>query len=854
MTLAAGTRLGVYEILTPLGAGGMGEVYRARDPRLGRDVAIKVLPGELSGDSGRLRRFEKEARSASSLNHPNIVTVYDIGTSDSISYIAMELVEGVTLRQMLDGGPLSVKKLLGIAAQVAEGLAKAHGAGIVHRDLKPENLMVTKEGLAKILDFGLAKPTQTGGEWGEGTQAPTVSRGTEPGMVVGTVAYMSPEQALGRALDFRSDQFSLGSLLYEMVTGRKAFARGSGPETMTAIIREEPEPLASAASSAPVPLRWLVERCLSKEPNERYASTQDLAQDLRTIRDRLVEATTGRTTSAMEESPRRSLLRRWPLLAIPLALGAAAFLSFRAGENRAEKPVPTFQRLSFRRGTTWSARFAPDGRTVVYGGAWEGQPVRLFSTRVESPESSAFELPSADLLAVSARGEMAVCLRPRMGNDTAQRRGTLARVPLGGGAAREILENVQGADWSPDGGEIAVIRWVGQKRRLEFPIGKVLYEAERIHSPRVSPNGKLVAFFERDEKGLRLRVADREGAVRTLEEGGWGFSLAWRPDGREIWYVSSQTFGEIRAVALSGSTRVVHPELPAPAFGEIQDISADGRVLMWMGEFRRSMVAVPPGDTRERDISWFADSDPGQLSDDGRTVLFTDDGRIFLRVTDGASPAVQIGRGRALAMSPDGKWVTSYAGSGPQPRIAVVPTGAGESRTLEGGGVLYFGGGLWPPDGRRLFLHGRQPGRPIRTFVQDVAGGGPRPFTPEGVLAIDFSPDGKLILGKDEEGRLFIFPAEEGPARPLPGPPEPSWNFTFGADGRSFFVVESSAATARVFRRDIGTGRRELWRDISVSDPAGVLMFNPALARDGKSYVAQCWRNMTNLYLVEGLK
>ncbi len=288
MTLAAGTRLGPFEILAPLGAGGMGEVYRARDVRLGREVALKVLPAAVSSNVERLKRLDNEARSASSLNHPNIVTVYDIGESGGASFIAMEMVDGRTLREILTDGPLSPKRLLAIAAQLADGLAKAHGAGIVHRDLKPENVMVTREGHVKILDFGLAKLTQPEDPSGP-TAAPTVSGATEPGIVMGTVGYMSPEQALGNALDFRSDQFSFGSIVYEMATGRRAFARGSSPETLTAIIREEPEPIAALAPLTPVPLRRIVARCLAKSPDERYASTRDLARDLQDLREHLTE-------------------------------------------------------------------------------------------------------------------------------------------------------------------------------------------------------------------------------------------------------------------------------------------------------------------------------------------------------------------------------------------------------------------------------------------------------------------------------------------------------------------------------------------------------------------------------------
>ncbi|HEX5133919.1 MAG TPA: serine/threonine-protein kinase, partial [Thermoanaerobaculia bacterium] len=287
MPLPAGTRVGPYEIVSALGIGGMGEVYRARDPRLGREIALKVLPEELSTDADRLARFEREARSASALNHPHIVTVYDIGRADSLSYIAMELVEGHTLREAVASGPLPGKRAVAIAAQAADALAKAHSVGIVHRDLKPENVMVSRDGFVKILDFGLAKLVAPVSD--TVSHAATAIDATRPGVLLGTVGYMSPEQARGGEVDFRSDQFSFGSILYEIASGRRAFQGESAPETMAAIIREEPESLGRAPASVPPPYRWIVERCLQKDPDDRYASTRDLARELADLRDHFSE-------------------------------------------------------------------------------------------------------------------------------------------------------------------------------------------------------------------------------------------------------------------------------------------------------------------------------------------------------------------------------------------------------------------------------------------------------------------------------------------------------------------------------------------------------------------------------------
>jgi predicted ATPase len=297
MPFSHGTRLGPYEIVAPLGAGGMGEVYRARDTRLDRTVAIKLLPDAFSANKNRLHRFEEEARSASALNHPNIVTIYELGQDGSVHYIAMELVDGTTLRELLASGSLPMRKAIEIAAQIADGLTKAHEAGITHRDLKPENLMVSRDGFVKILDFGLAKHSSSSGDYADLTR--TSASLTASGFVMGTVGYMSPEQAGGQRVDFRSDQFSFGLLLYEMVTGRRPFQRSTAAETMVAILREHPEPIAAQMRTAPAPLCWAIERCLAKDPDKRYVSTRELARELAAIRDRFSE----RPVSQVETLP-----------------------------------------------------------------------------------------------------------------------------------------------------------------------------------------------------------------------------------------------------------------------------------------------------------------------------------------------------------------------------------------------------------------------------------------------------------------------------------------------------------------------------------------------------------------------
>ncbi len=569
MALNPGTRLGPYEIVSALGAGGMGEVYRARDTRLGREVAIKVLPQRLSADADALARFEREARAVAALSHPNILALHDFGREDAVVYAVSELLDGETLRERLSGAALPARKAIDYAIQIAQGLAAAHEKGIVHRDLKPENAFVTRDGRVKILDFGLAKVASSGGEL---TKSPTVAA-TEPGTVLGTVGYMSPEQVRGQPADHRSDIFSFGSILYEMLEGQRAFRADSAAETMAAIAQKDPPELSGLDAALAPSLDRIVRHCLEKSPGERFQSARDLAFDLETVAGRSIPA---RVTAAT--GPKRS--RRLPLGLAAIAIAGLVFvLGFWLGRGTGRQTFPHFSPLTFRRGTIRSARFAQDGSTIVYGAAWQGAPIRLFTARRDSPEAGRIDLPDADIFGINRNGEIAISLGRRF-LTTHHSIGTLAVAPLSGGAPREILENVEGADWSPDGRELAVVHEVEGRYRLEFPIGKALYDSVGwMTHPRVSPDAALVAFFDHpvrfDNRGS-VAVVDRSGKKRTLTpEENAESGLAWSPNGKEIWYSAGYGLSgdNIFAADLRGRRRVLYR---ATGDASLLDVSREG--------------------------------------------------------------------------------------------------------------------------------------------------------------------------------------------------------------------------------------------------------------------------------------
>jgi Tol biopolymer transport system component len=838
----------------------MGEVYRAKDPRLGREVAVKVLPASFSKDPDRLRRFEHEARAAGVLNHPNITAVYDIGSVEGSPYVVSELLEGETLRSRLATGALSARKALDYAIQIARGLAAAHEKGIVHRDLKPENLFVTNDGRVKILDFGLAKLKQAESGGPEETNLPTGTLGTEPGVVLGTMGYMSPEQVRGKPADYRSDIFAFGAILYEMLSGHRAFHGDTAADTMSAILTKEPPDLSATNRDVHPGLDRIVRHCLEKNPEERFHSAHDLAFDLEALSG--ISAPRVASLPSAARAPKKLLWSLAAATAIVVALVAAFLVGKRAGQT----DPPSFAQLTFRRGELVSARFAPDGQTILYSAEWEGKPMEIFSTRTDRPESRSFGLLGAGVLAISASGEMAVSLnRHVVGPFT--RSGTLAQIGVGGGGApREILEDVQWADWAPDGVNLAIVRDVQSRSRLEYPPGKVVNQTTGwISHPRVSRDGSLVAFLDhpvRGDDGGTVAVVDRSGKKRTISslyasEGG----LAWAPDGREVWFTATKVGSNraLLAATLSGRERLL-----SRVTGNLtlHDVARDGRLLVAHDTLRIGILGRGPGDVKERELSWLDWSSLSDLSADGKKVFFSETGEgagagysVYVRSTDGAA-AIRLGEGSAQELSPDGKWALTIVHPAGDAHLVLLPTGTGEPRTLPAHG-LKVTRAHWLPDGKRILLNANEPERGVRLYIQDAADGNVRAISPEGYRTFlrCVSPTGRLVTVRGPDLKLCLYPVEGGEPTLIPGVTTDDWPAGWSADSRSIFVYRRREIPAKVDRLDIATGRRELWRDLKPDDAAGIASIAPILPTpDGRAYVYGYFRTLSDLYLAQGLK
>jgi serine/threonine protein kinase/Tol biopolymer transport system component len=844
-----GQVIGHYRVLEKIGSGAMGEVFRARDERLGRDVALKLIRPSSSENPDHLRRFEQEARAAAALNHPNIVAIYDVGFNDGSPYIVCELLQGKTLRQRLAEGALPPRLAIDYSLQIVQGLIAAHDRRIVHRDLKPENLFVTSDGRVKILDFGVAKLQSAPEDAGRSVEELTTV--TKNGVVVGTVAYMSPEQLRGKTVDHRSDIFSVGAILYEMLTAHRAFRGETEVDTITAVLKENPPEINLEQASVPLSFQQIVRHCLEKEPENRFQSARDLAFALDTL--------------ATASGPIRLKARRSKTSIVPWAVSAVllvATLLLLSKQLRPE-PRPTYRRLTYEQGTLYSARFGPDFRSIVYGAAWNGKPLQLFSTVGDSLLAQPLNLVDANLLSVSRTGELAVVLHGAHRAHLETEGGMLARSPLAGGSPREILEDVRWADWDANG-ELAVVHHTQDGDRIEYPIGHAIYQTNGwISHLRFSPHGDKIAFMDHpapwDDRGS-VSVLDLSGHRNVLStEWESADGLAWSPDGKEVWFTAAEKGlnRELMAVNLSGRLRRV---LAVPTGMTLEDVAPDGRALVSMDAERLAM-ATAAKEGKAADISWRDWTIAKDISRDGQSVLFEDASEasgphysLGIRKLDG-TPPVQLGEGSGGGLSPDGKWALSVLTGNPG-QVTLVPVGPGQPRTIATPGLEHIVNGNvhFLGDGKRITLNANERGHADRMYLVDFEGGKPIPITPEGVTNGLISPDGQFIVRTDAAG-VGVYPTAGGAPRLIPNLESGFLPILWSEDDSSVYGYVRDQILTKVYKVNLVTGEKTLIQELQPETTVGEVYLAPVvMTRDGSRFAYSYYQVSSALYLISGLR
>jgi eukaryotic-like serine/threonine-protein kinase len=836
----SGRTFGPYQVEELLGSGGMGDVYRARDTILGRDVAIKILPEAFNDDPERLARFQQEAQFLASLSHPNIAAIYGIHEALGLRGLVLELVDGETLDERLKRGPIPLHDVVRLARQIGDALDAAHQRNIVHRDLKPSNIKVTRDGVTKVLDFGLA------------TSPPE-----EPhGLVRGTAAYMSPEQARGDVVDKRTDIWAFGCVLYEMIVGLRAFP-GSSAEAAPDYTR--------IPSAIPAGVTALLKRCFEDDPKERRRDIGDVIVDLEEAVSRQPPAPAG---------PRAV----WPIVLVSVLGLLVALSTFVAGwriggaQGRSAPPsaFPVWHKLTYERGYIHSARFGPGGETVLYSASWNGSPFQIFTTTTLSPESRALDLPPSGLLAMSPTGKLALALsctyRARSGGCV----GTIAGVPVLGGAPRRIAENVEAADWGP-GETLAAV--VGQ--RLEYPLGTRLHGATDL--VRISPDGRRLVSADHQPDGS-LAVVVRHGSQQEILSTGWTAisGLAWAADNNAVFVTG---FGPdnyddaVSRIQLDGTERSV---LRAGTRLRVLDAAAPDRLIIdQSSDSRRTWLHDPSVSGGRRDLAWLGSSVLDALSDDGRLMLITvrvgptlESGRkveslypIYVRPTDG-SPATLIGEGYGRALSPDGRWAlaATRAGfdAGVGSSLVLFPLGPGNARTLDRGAVVLRGRAANASfaGADRIVFDAEGKDGVMGTYVQSISGGPPTPVEHEpGQVISPVAPDGDRFISRRRDGTLWIATLSRRPATTFPLALRPNQIIRqWTNDGREVFVLTPEEHRWVLTAVDVKTGRSrphaEIARDPLAERPGP----NLRISRDGRTIVGSDTRFQSSLFFIEGVR